>query len=117
MSSKLPLHPMYEEYRDSPWVFFLTDRVVSVLSFVEKSLRSIPLFGRLYALISPTTRVAPMTAKTNPPPRPGKMMPVTAKEKYEPNSNVPRKNDWKVVNNYGMDVNEYYEMNCSGASH
>ncbi len=102
----LPNHPMNEEYRDPVWLFSFTNCVVSMLSFVENTLRSIPLFGRVYTYFSLVTRVAPMTAKTNPPPKPGKLNPSLTRELYEPNTKTMSKSDLSVVRTYNYDIND-----------
>ncbi|EFC47359.1 predicted protein [Naegleria gruberi] len=104
--TKQPLHPMYEEYRDPVWLFPITNIITSILTFVEYALRSIPIFGRVYTYFSPVTRVAPMTAKTNPPPKPHKLNPPQTRELYEPNSTEPTKTNLSVIKNYDFDINE-----------
>jgi len=99
---------MDEEYRDPLWVFFVTDQVCKVFGFIENTIKSIPIIGGIFAKYWITARVAPMTAKNNPPPRPKKLNPPTSTEMYAPNSTVPRKSDFSVIKTYDVDVNEMY---------
>ena len=97
---------MYDEYKNPFSLLSITNIITAIFSFIEQALRSIPIFGRLYAYVSPVTRVAPMTAKTNPPKKPLKLNPPQTKELYEPNSTVPRKTDLSVVRTYDYDIND-----------
>ncbi|KAL9648129.1 hypothetical protein ABK040_007494 [Willaertia magna] len=100
------LHPMNEEYRDPTWLLFITDCICFMINIPVSILKKLPLIGKLMDKYWLGSRSAPMTAKTNPPPRPNKLNPPETKELFDNNSTEPRKKDLTVVRRYNYPISE-----------